>query len=195
MQTKSSTPVKHNPWGDDPPEKLNQNFDRPNSMGQQIKDLVNPGSMIDQLLGKRSGGEYAPSFKEKKAKASHQETLVFSHANRKEDHEVKQETEVLLNQLKQQVTLLEKSEKSLTGEIAKIKVENLPDKTGIYYLRFFEWLIGIVRQLRLKVDEGRMWLQTFNQRSKKRAGYWKMYKKHGTTFGLSHERTLATQTG
>ncbi len=195
MQSKSSTPVKHNPWGDDPPEKLNQNYDRPNTMGQQIKDLVNPGSMIDQLLGKRTSSEYGSPVKEYKPKTTYKETLVFSHSVRKEDQTVRHETQELLSQLKRQVTMLEKSEKALTSEISKIKVESLPDKTGIYYLRFFEWLIGIVKQLRLKVDEGRIWLQAFNQRSKKKAGYWKMYKKHGTSFGLSNERTLATQTG
>ena len=82
-----------------------------------------------------------------------------------------------------------------TKEIGKIKVEQLPAKTGIYYLRFLEWMIMLVRQLRQRVEDGRAWLSTFQKRQKKRLGYWKMYKKHGTTFGLSHERTLATQTG
>jgi len=56
-------------------------------------------------------------------------------------------------------------------------------------------MIGIVKNLRQKVEEGRTWLAAFSQRKIKKMGYWKMYKKHGTTFGLSHERTVATQTG
>jgi hypothetical protein len=47
----------------------------------------------------------------------------------------------------------------------------------------------------MKIEDGRAWLETFAKRKKKKLGYWKMYKKHGTTFGLSHERTIATQTG
>ena len=81
------------------------------------------------------------------------------------------------------------------AQITKIKVEQLPKKSGIYHIRFFEWLLGVVKQLRMKVEEGRAWLATFTNRKKKKMGYWNMYKKHGTTFGLSHERTLSTQTG
>ncbi len=101
---------------------------------------------------------------------------------------------MILAKLKEQITVLEKSEKGLVSEISKVKVEQMPAKTGIYYLRFLEWLITVVRELRMKVEDGKAWLHTFNQK-KKKVGYWKMYKKHGTTFGLSHERTLATQTG
>src|SRR3989344_5574071 len=193
FSAKSSKPV-FNPWRDDHPEKLG---DKPMLTGfaNQLKGLVSPTSMLDQIFGvqKTPESHYKPTISEKKI--SRQETVIFSLQATQEDKKIQMETAELVQQLKHQVTLLEKSEKTLTKEIAKIKVEQLPAKTGIYYLRFLEWMIMLVRQLRQRVEDGRAWLSTFQKRQKKRLGYWKMYKKHGTTFGLSHERTLATQTG
>lgn len=183
------------PWGEDHPEKLTRTSQNTVGASDQLKGLINPASFLDQMFGgKTPEAPFTPKkYKEKPIKRS--EILVFSANQREGDRVIQQETKQLLDQLKQQVTLLERSEKALTQQIAKIKVEHLPPKTGIYYLRFFEWMIGVVKQLRIKVDEGRAWLATFTTRKKKKAGYWQMYKKHGTTFGLSNERTLATQTG
>lgn len=188
--------TKINPWGDLNVEKDKKGSSDTIGWDQQLKGLVNPNGFLDQMFGGR-GSEGYPSQKEQKSPPRRMETLVFSRKSfesQTQEQQLQCEIRGLLKQLKDQITVLEKSEKSLTSEISKIKVEQLPNKTGIYYLRFFEWLITIVRQLRVKVEEGRAWLETFTRR-KKKLGYWKMYKKHGTTFGLSHERTLATQTG
>ena len=195
MNQTQSQKAKINPWGDENPEKFKSQSPHNNSLGQQVKSLVNPGSMIDQLFGKKVSSEYPPHQEKQSSRKPKSETLIFSRRERAEDQLVKNETSQLLKHLKEQVTLLENSEKALSGEIAKIKVAQIPNEGGIYYIRFFEWMIGLVKQLRMKVDEGRVWLQTFNQKKKKRLGYWKMYKKHGTTFGMSHERGLSTQTG
>ena len=183
------------PWGDDNPEKYKQQASYNNTLSQQVKNLVNPGSMIDQLFGKKTSSENSPYQEKQATRNSKSETLIFSHGERHADQMIKHETSQLLKQLKEQVSLLEQSEKALSGEIAKIKVAQIPSEGGIYYIRFFEWMIGLVKQLRMKVNEGRIWLQTFNQKKKKRLGYWKMYKKHGTSFGMSQERGLSTQTG
>lgn len=198
MFNKSSPKFKQNPWGDDHPERLTQRPKSSIDFGKQLKGLVNPNNVLDQLFGRKTTSEIQlppPKAEDNKKLISKRETLVFSRQTREEDQTIQKETKVILKQLKEQIVLLEKSEKTLTSEIAKVKVEQLPKKSGIYYLRFFEWLIAVVRQLRIKVEEGRTWLATFTSRKKKRIGYWQMYKKHGTTFGLSHERTLATQTG
>lgn len=183
------------PWGDDHPEKLNKT-DVPKTIGfgQQIKGLLSPDAVMGQLFGQERRPE--PIFSKKKEHLVRpHETLLFSYESRKTEQDTVKETQIVLQKLQEQIILLEKSEKNLSNEVAKIKIEQLPRKTGLYYIRYLEWLITIVRQLRFKVEEGRAWLATFTKRQKKRLGYWKMYKKHGTTFGLSHERTLATQTG
>ena len=186
--------TKYNFWGDENPEKLNESPKLPSSV-RQLTDLINPVNLIDQIFSNPKSENIAlDSEKEKHRKISRTET-IFSYSRTHSERELKEETAQILSELKIQVAALEKSEKALTREISKVEVETLPPKSGIYYLRYFEWLMSIVRGLRLKIEEGRSWLAAFNQRKSKRKGYWKMYKKHGTTFGLSHERGLATQTG
>jgi hypothetical protein len=194
MQGKTQNKAVRNPWGDDHPEKIKQSVPKTIGFSDQIKGLLDPDKMFGQLFGARRSLESYPQvpFREK---ARTQETLLFSYSKDTEQKKITQETQIILQQLKEQIVLLEKSEKSLAADITKVKVEKLPPKTGIYYLRFLEWLMIVVRQLRMKIEDGRAWLATFMERKKKRIGYWQMYKKHGTTFGLSHERTLATQTG
>ncbi|OGG32260.1 hypothetical protein A3I51_00950 [Candidatus Gottesmanbacteria bacterium RIFCSPLOWO2_02_FULL_38_8] len=190
-----SNKTKINPWGDDNPEKLKETPKIPSITGQ-LGNLINPTSMLDQIFRtKTSEKQYYPKRIEKKPEIRSQETLVFSYKTRHEDVKIRQETAQILETLKKQVVLLERSEKALNREITKVKLESLPPKTGIYYLIYFEWLSGVINSLRLKVEEGHAWLSAFNQRRKKRLGYWQKYKKHGTTFGLSYERSLATQTG
>ena len=184
-----------NPWADLTHEKLSDTSGP--SVKKQLSDLVSPVNMLDQIFGAKSSSEYHPknARQEKQPVKQNQENVIFLNSRRSEDIKITQETHVIVNELKRQITILEKKEKGLSSELTKIKVEQLPAKTGIYYLRFLEWMLLEVKKLIVKVEEGRTWLATFNQKKKKRMGYWKMYKKHGTTFGLSHERSLATQTG
>ena len=194
MLNKILPKAKQNPWGDDHPEKLNQSAKK-HDWKQQVADLVNPNNFVDQIFRNPRDLE-TPSYPQPETTPRRVETLVFSRETRRADLDIKRETHVILDQLKKQVTVLQKSEKALSSDIAKIKVDQVPeDSVGIYFLRYLEWLLTEVKNLRMKIDEGRAWLSTFNSKKKKRLGYWKMYKKHGTTFGLSHERTLATQTG
>lgn len=86
------------------------------------------------------------------------------------------------------------SSRELQVIFKEVAVETAPAKPGKYHLNFLEWLLSVIRQARLKVDESRSWLATAYQKRAKRQ-YWAMFKKHGTTFGLSSERVVSTQTG
>lgn len=86
------------------------------------------------------------------------------------------------------------SSRELQVVFKQVTVETVPAKPGTYHQNFFEWLLSIIKQARFKVDESKSWLTTFYAKRAKRQ-YWAMFKKHGTTFGLSHERVVATQTG
>ncbi len=193
MLGKTTKPIKINPWGDDGKEKLNESPQQTIGWGQQLKGLFNPDSFFQQTSGEiKPSKSYQPPVKEKFARKN--EILVFSRTVKEHEQKIYQETSMVLQRLKEQVTILEKSNKGLVAEMSKVKVEQVPEKSGIYYIRFLEWLLTVVRQMRMKVEDGRTWLASFTQK-KKKMGYWKMYKKHGTTFGLSQERSLASQTG
>lgn len=115
------------------------------------------------------------------------ECQVFSY---QESIEVQKKIQDLLSELKK----LAASTASLSQDVEVAIAQKAPVSPGKYHLNFLEWLLLMVKALREKVDESQTWLTVFASK-KKQKQYWNMFKKHGTTFGLSHERVVATQTG
>lgn len=106
------------------------------------------------------------------------------------DQEVQQKIQAILCELKS----LAKSVEAVNKEVAKISVEQVPLNRGVYHLNFFEWLLRTIKLARAKVSESSLWLSSFQSRSSKK-GYWQMFKKHGTSFALSNERSVASSLG
>lgn len=98
---------------------------------------------------------------------------------------VRQELKKTVDELKELNTAVVEVEKA---------VAQTPVKAGKYHLSFFARLRAIIRLFRQQVSESRVWLEASFAKKKKR-GYWQMFKKHGTTFGMSSERVIATQAG
>lgn len=152
---------------------------------------------INQIFGTKSDGELRPeetfNFDEferprERVKPTIQrqpEILLFS----VREQEIGRQIEALRKELKAMID----SSNLLSKEIEKTVME-VPTNPGVYHINFFERLRRIIKLLRQQINESRTWLQLMTSKKKQR-GYWNMYKKHGTTFGLSSERTLATQTG
>ncbi len=115
------------------------------------------------------------------------ERNVFSF---QESVQLKREIEELLRQIK----LLAKSTENLTQEVSLIAMEDMPVNPGRYHVNFLEWLVRLIKSLREQVEDSRTWLSLFHSK-KKQKQYWSMFKKHGTSFGLSSERVVATQVG
>lgn len=82
----------------------------------------------------------------------------------------------------------------LQAEFKEVTMEQAPAIPGKYHLNFLEWLLQIIKTARIKVEDSGSWLTAITTKKSKR-NYWSMFKKHGTTFGLSNERVVATQTG
>ena len=106
-----------------------------------------------------------------------------------EDSQIKQQLEAVRAELQ----ALAKSVHMLSTEIHKAVAE-VPVDPGIYHVNFYEKLKAVLKTLREQIDDSRSWL-TMHQSRKKKMGYWGMFKKHGTTFGLSNERSIATSAG
>lgn len=99
-----------------------------------------------------------------------------------------------IQQIKAELSKLVASSQVLKLEFATISVEQSSETVGQYHLNFFEWLLTVIRSAREKVEDSGAWLGTVKGKGTKK-GYWGMFKKHGTTFGLSGERSVATQVG
>lgn len=98
-----------------------------------------------------------------------------------------------LEAVRAELKVLAVSVKNFNQDVQKA-INEVSVHPGIYHLNFMERLRSILKILREQIEDSRSWLALSTNRKKKRQ-YWGMYKKHGTQFGLSSERTLATQAG
>ena len=86
------------------------------------------------------------------------------------------------------------SSKQLEVEFREVKVTQKSTKAGKYHVTFLEWMLTTVRTARMRIEDSGSWLALFKSKKGKKQ-YWSMFEEHGTTFGLSNERVVATQTG
>lgn len=132
--------------------------------------------------------------KAQKIEAGWDYTAEIIHAERKfrtqENHTVEQQIQAIIYELQKLI----KSSKVLEVEFKEVAVSEIPVNAGKYHVNFFEWMLTIIKAARMKVEDSSAWLKTVRGKGGKK-DYWGLFKKHGTSFGLSGERTAATQTG
>lgn len=117
-------------------------------------------------------------------------------------------------EIRQEIVLFSQREQEIANEIEAIRYEleviiktvsevdfevqktvmDIPVKPGIYHVRFLERIKQLLKLIREKLEDSRTWLK-LSVSKKRQRGYWALYKKKGTSFGLSGERVVATQTG
>jgi len=98
-----------------------------------------------------------------------------------------------INAIRAELAMLSKTIKTLNTDIQKAITE-MPEHPGIYHENFFERLRTILVLIRTQIEDSRTWLTMWTDRKKKK-GFWASYKKHGTKFGLSSERTVSMSAG
>ncbi|MEK7532811.1 MAG: DUF5660 family protein [Patescibacteria group bacterium] len=106
---------------------------------------------------------------------------------------IEMETRQQLEMIRAELKSLMASLKNLNKEVQNAVTQEVVNP-GVYHVNFYEQLRNFIKVLRQQIEDSGAWLASFNTR-KKKMGYWGMYKKHGTTFGLSNERSLATSAG
>lgn len=117
---------------------------------------------------------------------------------RKEEHVLftrqDQETKLQVKSLQNEIQQLVKASGQLSKEV-EIAAFQLPAESGKYHILFFERLRNLIKSLRNQVQESSQWLAEFNKKSKRKNSYWNQAKKKGTSFTLSVDRNVSTQTG
>lgn len=145
------------------------------------------------------GKEIDLKKKEQKEKIQHVEP-AYNYAERvihgegRIHAEDSRELQVKIEEIMIELRKIVESSKDLQVEFRQVTVEQAPKKPGKYHLNFVEWLLQNVKQIRLRIEDSSAWLAMFKSKKDKRQ-YWNMFKKHGTTFGLSNERNVSTQVG
>ena len=99
-----------------------------------------------------------------------------------------------VEQIQREIKRLINTSKIVERTVKDAAIEKSPVKPGKYHLSFFEFVLGVIRDATRKLEDTVHFGSVF-QSKKQQSKYWSKYKTHGTTFGLSGERTTATQTG
>lgn len=116
------------------------------------------------------------------------------HAGERTERERNQTVTQKIQEILFELRVLISKSQELQITYKQIVVEQIPAKIGTYHENFFSWLLNFVKHARMRIEDATSWLAMFKSK-KKQKQYWNMFKKHGTTFGLSNERVLASQTG
>jgi hypothetical protein len=167
---------------------------------QGVKDdVIGKGldSAFQSLLGqmprpgehRRSPFERHPFGRRETPQPVHRPEILSPQKISEEQEKTKQQLEAVRAEL----SMLAKSVGKLHQEIEKA-VMDVPVDPGVYHINFLERLRMIIHLIRKRVDDSSEWLQMTSSRKKQKT-YWGLYKKHGTKFGLSADRTPQTQTG
>jgi hypothetical protein len=116
------------------------------------------------------------------------------HAERRIRAEGNQVLSVRIEEIVIELKRLTKESKALESQFREVTAMVMPKEVGKYHQNFFEWMLTVVKTARMRVENAEQWLKTVSGKGKKK-DFWGMYKKHGTSFGLSSERGVAQQTG
>jgi len=134
---------------------------------------------------------YQPWQKKEQKAPQRLEFTVFKHEDYREKHIIPNEIRQLIEEVRKEIAVIKQANKALISQVADIEkttVESLPDKPGVYHLRFLELLLSFLRILRAKVGEAKTWLAAMQTKKKKRGSlFLVLSKKKGTQYSLSQE--------
>ena len=161
---------------------------------EAFKDLGS--SMFDQVSNNQMESSFdGDSWNEhegyKEKRKQQKKANVFNYQTHYEQNTIHKEIRALTEQIHQELKVIKKADASLieqAKDIEKITIGSLPEKPGIYHVRFLEVLLSILRSLRAKITESKTWLQALQSKRKKRGSLFAVLsKKKGTQYSLSQE--------
>ncbi|MFA6081744.1 MAG: DUF5660 family protein [Patescibacteria group bacterium] len=156
------------------------------------------GGMLDQFFGGTDNDENKDfgdelNFKKEldKAKGKKQEVKVFNYQEYYENTLIKKQIQELTEAIKKEIEMIKRADASLINDVKDVEnltINGLPEKPGIYHIRFLELVLNILRTLRAKVGESKTWLQALMSKKKKRGSAFAVRsKKQGTQYSMSQE--------
>ncbi len=118
--------------------------------------------------------------------------FIFNEERRETERKISS-LKVQLEQIIKEVKLLAQSTKTVEEQIKAIP-EQAPQEPGVYHIGFFEEILKIVKNARIKIEEASIWLSFATKRAQKK-NYWARYKKGGASFLLSPDHYLTRSAG
>lgn len=126
-----------------------------------------------------AGLQYHEQFRSLRADVSIRETAEIKRA---------------IEEIKIELQRLVSSSQVLQMEFGQTSFAQTPTTPGKYHVNFFQWVLSVIKQARMKVEDAGAWKAALKGKKNKQ-GFWGRAKKEGTTFLLHHDRNVATQAG
>lgn len=154
--------------------------------------------LFDQLMNSQSINEQFPGYqqevKEQKKSAMNLERgTLFSFREQEEGRQI-EEIKELIQAIRREVEGIKQADASLMQEvrdIEKLTINSLPEKPGIYHVRFLEIVLKVLQSLRLKIGESNTWMQALvSKKAKRGSAFAVRSKKSGTQYSLSQEHQV-----
>lgn len=165
-----------------------------------VDSLRNLGTgILDQLLGINESSETEDIENDSKQltdqkeakKIVKKEANLFNYQSHHENVVVRDQIQKLIEQIRQEVQHIKKTDSSLMNEvrdIEKFTLETLSEKPGVYHVKFLEIVLRILQSVRMKVGESQTWMQALMSKKKKRGSLFaSRSKKQGTAYSMSQE--------
>lgn len=121
-------------------------------------------------------------------------SLERPETSKTQEAETNQRVELLQMEIKKLIKASKEMEMAFKHVSQQVTVTSSSETGSRYEINFLEWVLLTVRNARIRVEEGKNWLALFASK-KGQQQYWSQASKKGTSFMLSSERTVATQTG
>ena len=166
------------------------------------QDAQKRQSLLDTFFGSTPGAREAydkmqqsetDSSKEKKP--NRREFTIFDGRVDFEQRTVPQQLKEISHEIKKELTVLKQRSAELATEVSEIEkhtIQSLPDKPGIYHVRFMELLLSFLRNISAKVTEAKTWLSAMqSKRAKRGSAFVARSKKKGTQYSMSQELQTA----
>ncbi len=111
----------------------------------------------------------------------------------RESRQTEQRVQQIMNELQRLVSstqVLESQFKDIAAPHAS------PVKAGKYHENFFDWMLNVIQQARMKVEDSGAWMSAMKGKGKGKKSFMQdMWKKSNTSVTMSNERAVQTQTG
>lgn len=191
-------------------EAFKENADRQPKISNQSADFLeafkasaaNSGAVVPSEL--RPGNDFSVSeaFRAEEAKKQENDRrfkeIMMAKQHEDEDRQrflnKQKEVEKQIELLRDAILKIAKSTQNFSSEVEKAAFE-APVNPGKYHLGFFETLKSTLEIIKKRLDDSASWMQEFNKRKDRVPFFWAQFKKSGTKYMLSSERSAQMAPG
>ena len=110
-----------------------------------------------------------------------------------------QQLQATISEIQREVKEIRIYSQGLTDEVLKIEqaaMQAIPEKIGVYHVRYYEMILQYLKGLKAKVGEAKTWLMAMqSKKSKRGSAFGANTKKKGTQYSLSQEHQIARSVG